>query len=460
MENLREIILDALLVLEKEGGFSNQLIKDVLDKYDYLDRTQKAFMKRVLEGTIERKIQLDFYLNGYSKTPVAKMKPLIRCLLRMSTYQILFCDSIPDSAVCNEACKLAEKRGFRSLKGFVNGVLRTIAKNKEHLPTPGKKDPVRYLSIQYSMPTPIVELFLSQYGMELAEQILESLLQVHAVSIRISERESSIERENLCREMEAQGIQVKPSPYHDKLFSLYNLETVSGLPGFSEGKMTVQDSSSALAVLTAGIGKEDTVVDLCAAPGGKSMLAAEFAKQVLAFDISEGKCAKISENVARMGLTNVVIEPGDARTPKEDLLGKADCLLLDVPCSGLGIIGKKRDIKYHFDRDKLQDLYALQKEIVRAGVACLKPGGILIYSTCTLNEAENQLMADYIERELLFEPVSIVEDLPKSVREEREQLQNKLQALNKTKIPEHCMLFLPGVMQTDGFFFAKFRRVK
>jgi len=458
VENLREIVLDTLLTLEKEGGFSNQLIKDVLDKYDYLDRTMKAFMKRVLEGTIERQIELDFYLDAYSKTPVRKMKPLIRCLLRMSTYQLLFMDSVPDSAVCNEACKLADKRGFHTLKGFVNGVLRTISKNKNSLPLPDLANEKLYLSVRYSMPQDIVALLLSQYGSELTKGMLEALMEVHPVTIRMAGSLSKAQREAVCDKLKQGGVEVIPSPYMETLMSLQNMETVAGLPGFEEGFFTIQDGSSAMAVAAAGIQTQDVVMDLCAAPGGKSMLAAEKASRVLAFDVTETKCTRMEENMARMGLTNVSVMVQDAREPREELYQKADVLLLDVPCSGLGIMGKKRDIKYHFEQNKLQELYTLQKEIVTAGVKCLKPGGTLLYSTCTMNEKENQAMAQYIQETLKLEPVSLQKAVPEKVWEERMILQEMLQQAGRKALPDHMMLLVPGVMQTDGFFFAKFRR--
>ena len=166
----REIIVEILLSLEKGQDFSHKLMKAVLDKYDYLDPREKAFIKRVTEGTIERQLELDYYLDRFSSVPVRKMKPLIRCLLRMSTYQILYMDAVPDSAVCNEACKLAAKRGFRTLKGFVNAVLRNISRSKEQMPLPDPKDTVKYLSIKYSMPEWIVKSWCELYGFDMAEK--------------------------------------------------------------------------------------------------------------------------------------------------------------------------------------------------------------------------------------------------------------------------------------------------
>lgn len=460
MENVREIVLDILLTLEREGGYSNKLIKDVLDKYDYLERSQKAFIKRVTEGTIERKIELDYYLNHFSNTPVNKMKPLIRCLMRMSVYQLLYMDQVPDSAVCNEACKLAQKRKFVTLKGFVNGVLRTISKNKDSLPLPQKTNIKEYLSVKYSMPLEVLEVLLEAYGEELTEEIIDSLLQIHPVSIRLKDGLSESEKEQVLEELRVNQIQIKESAYSGKLYQLENVDNLARLDSFVQGLFTVQDSSSVLAVQSAQIEQGTLVVDACAAPGGKSMIAGQYAKQVYAFDVSEDKCYRMQDNMERMGLSNVVCEVHDAREPKEELLGKADVLLLDVPCSGLGILGKKRDIKYHFNKEELIGLYSLQKEIVEKSLEYLKPGGTLLYSTCTINPKENQDMVAYIEQRPEMESVSILECIPDKLRKEYDTVQEKLQRAGKKPLPENSVLCLPGTMEMDGFFFAKFRKTE
>ena len=202
----REIIVEILLSLEKGQDFSHKLMKAVLDKYDYLDSREKAFIKRVTEGTIERQLELDYYLDRFSSVPVRKMKPLIRCLLRMSTYQILYMDAVPDSAVCNEACKLAAKRGFRTLKGFVNAVLRNISRSKEQMPLPDPGDTVKYLSIKYSMPEWIVNLWLPAYGREGTETLLAGLLAIHPVSLRFSTELTEEERGALAEGMQKAGV--------------------------------------------------------------------------------------------------------------------------------------------------------------------------------------------------------------------------------------------------------------
>lgn len=427
-ENTREIVLDVLLSLEKGEDFSHRLLKNVLDKYNYLDSRDKAFIKRVTEGTLERQLELDYYLNQFSSVAVRKMKPLIRCLLRMSVYQIVYMDAVPDSAVCNEACKLAGKRKFQNLKGFVNGVLRNISKQKEALPLPDKgKNLTEFLSVKYSMPLWLVELWLDEYGSEGTEKILEGLLRIHPVSLRFRTTLSEKEREEYVAEMKQQGVTVKQSQYLPYIYTVDNVEGIQQLPGFEEGAFTVQDASSALAVEAAGIGSDDFVMDLCAAPGGKSILAAEKAAKVLSRDVSDAKVAVLEENLERMQVTNVTTQVFDATVTDEEYIGKADVLLMDVPCSGLGVMGKKRDIKYHASSEGLKSIMELQREIISSSWQYVKPGGVLLYSTCTIHRGENEDMVKWICKNFPFE------------EEESKQL-------------------LPGFMDCDGFFFARLRR--
>ena len=429
-ENTREIVLDILLEIERNKVFSHQLLKAVLDKYDYLDGTEKRFMKRLAEGCIERKIELDYCIEQYSSVKINKMKPLIRCLLRMGTYQILYMDSVPDSAACNEAVKLAAKRKFTNLKGFVNGVLRKIAANKENIPMPdAQSTPVEYLTVKYSMPSWIVELWLKEYGWDITNQILEGLLEVHPVSIRFVPAVSDEKRETYIKAWESKGIVVKQSPYLDYAYTLENLEGVAGLEGFEEGAFTVQDISSMLMVEAAGIKETDQCMDICAAPGGKSMLAASKAAHVLARDVSEYKTDLIRTNCERMGLADkVTVEVWDATVADSEKEEFADVVIMDVPCSGLGVMGKKRDIKYNVSQESIESLVVLQKMIVDASWRYVRKSGTLMYSTCTIDPKENQDMVRYI-----------CEKYPFQLEEDKQ--------------------ILPGLMQADGFYYARLRRV-
>lgn len=464
-EIARAIPLEILLTLEREKQYSNRLIKAVLDKYDYLDTRDKAFIKRVTEGTLERQQELDYYLDFFSSLPVKKMKPFIRCLLRMSVYQILYMESVPDSAVCNEACKLAAKRSFGSLRGFVNGILRNIARNKDSLPMPDERtEPLKYLSVRYSMPEWLVQFWLEEYGREITETMLAGLLEVHPVSLRFSSKLSWEETENLSGEMGGKGAVLRESPYLSCARLLEHGDNISELPGFAEGKWTVQDVSSALAVELAGIKGTDFVMDVCAAPGGKSIFAAEKAEKVLCRDVSEEKTDLIRENITRMRAGNLEVQVWDAACFDVEYEGKADVVLLDVPCSGLGVMGKKRDIKHRVSREDMESLSALQRKIARTCSGYLKPGGTLLYSTCTVNPEENEEMVRFLTGELGLEPLSLEECLPELLLDQKRETE----ALRDREGRDHgltaeerraCIQLLPGYMEADGFFIARFRRV-
>ena len=445
--NTREIVLDILLELSGQTEYSNVLIGAALNKYDYLDSKEKGFIKRVSEGTIERRIYLDYVLDLYSKTPVMKMKPLIRELLRMSVYQLLFMEHIPAAAVCNEAVKLAKKRRFQSLQGYVNGVLRNIARGREDIALPDReKDLGAYLSVRYSMPPWLVAHFSDCYGEGACEKILQAYLKRGAVSVRLDERLSEKEREALLAAWEKDGATVKKHPYLPYAYGLQGVSGIRSLAGYQEGRFTVQDVSSMLVAEAAGICPGDTVIDVCAAPGGKALHAAAKLNgtgEVIACDVSSHKTDKIDENCARLGLENMSIRVRDARVRDASLTEKADVLLADVPCSGFGVIGHKQDIKYRVTNESLTELQTLQKDIITNVINYIKPGGILMYSTCTMNPGENEEMAAWICETFGLEPVSMEDRLPAVLAKEAKQ---------------GMLQLLPGVHETDGFFLAKLRK--
>lgn len=447
--NTREIVLDILLELDRQNEYANLLISAVLQKYDYLDGKEKAFIKRVSEGTIERRIQIDYVLDLFSKVPVVKMKPLIRELLRMSVYQILFMEHIPDAAVCNEAVKLAKKRRFQSLRGYVNGVLRAVARGKDSISYPDRqRDRKAYLSVVYSAPAWLVDHLCDVCGEERCETVLQSFLQRKPVSIRMRESISEKEREQLLSAWRQSGVAVRKHPYLSYAVEVEKAEGIGSLKGYDEGLFAVQDVSSMLVVETAGIRPGDTVIDVCAAPGGKALHAAEKlagSGQVIACDLTACKTDKIEENRDRMRIGNLTVRIRDARVTDETMLGLADVLIVDVPCTGLGVIGKKQDIKYRVTEEDLREITKLQKEILGNVIRYLKPGGTMMYSTCTINPGENEEMVGWICREFGMETVSMAEYLPEELQGDGSR---------------GYLQLIPGVHPTDGFFIAKLSRKK
>lgn len=445
--NLREVVVDILLEWEEGQTFSHILLQNVLQKYDYLDGRDKAFIKRVAQGTIERKIQIDYILNLFSSVPVHKMKKVIRAILRSSVYQLVFMDSVPDSAVCNEAVKLANKRKFASLKGYVNGVLRQIARQKDAISLPDPEtDYTYYLSVRYSMPEFLTERFLSWYGKE-TETILAAFLEQHPVTVRFV---SSLSEEEIRAYEEAwkkRGVIVSEHPYLKFARKLEKVEGIASLDGFGEGAFVVQDLSSMLVCACAGIERGMSVVDVCAAPGGKTLHAAELVGKdgmVRAFDVSYTKVERILENVERMGYTNVCAEESDATIFREDLIESGDVVIADLPCTGLGVIGKKQDIKYRIDETALNEITTLQKKILKNVWQYVKKGGTLMYSTCTMNPEENEKMVAWIEEQFPLKREEIISCLPKALA---------------SSVQNDTLQLKPGIHDCDGFFITKLKRL-
>lgn len=388
----REIILDILLAVTRDGEYSHLALSGTLSKYQYLEKQERAFITKVTEGTLEQMIKIDYIINSFSNIRVSKMKPVIRCILRSAVYQICFLDGVPDSAACNEAVNLAGKRGFRNLKGFVNGVLRNIARKKEQIVYPDeRKQPQEAVSVQYSLPLWLVEQWETEYGMDKTKAMAKALLEEKPTAVRINLNQ--ITKEELIKQLKSEGVDVTESKELPYALFLSGYDYLNKLSGFQEGCFYVQDISSMKVAETAEPKEGDVVLDVCGAPGGKSIHIAQMLQgtgQVITRDLTPMKVAKIEENIARCRVENMRAECADARVPDESLREKADIVIADLPCSGLGVIGRKKDIKYKMTPEKEQELVALQREILSVVPAYVKSGGTLVYSTCTIHKTENE----------------------------------------------------------------------
>lgn len=447
--NTRELITDMLMEIDAGKEYSHILLRGVLEKYNYLEEFDKAFMKRVLNGTLERRMQIDYVLNQVSSVPVRKMKPFIRSLMRMSVYQILFMDKIPDSAACNEAVKLASKRKFSNLKGFINGVLRSVARSKDVISYPDEKqNPVEAWSVRYSMPEFIVKLLLDEYGSQMTKTILEGLMDEHGLCVRVREDISEEQKKAVYNEWDENKIIYTAHPFLPYAFILQNTEQLASKKEFQNGMYTVQDISSMLVAEIAGIKQNDTIIDVCAAPGGKSLHACTKlagSGHVDARDVSEYKTAFIEENRKRMKAENISVTVWDGTVLDEDAVESADVVFADVPCSGIGVISKKPDIKYNITPESLESLLHLQKEIMDTVWQYVKPGGTLLYSTCTIHREENEEMVNYLTEQYPFQLESIDAYLPK--------------ALHSETTKQGYIQIFPG-KNSDGFFMAKLKRIE
>lgn len=405
--NERELVLDMLLQITRDGEYSHIIIKNVLDKYQYLDKRERAFITRVVNGTLERMIEIDYIINLFSKVKVNKMKPLIRTILRSSVYQMKYMDSVPDSAICNEAVKLAGKRGFVNLKGFVNGVLRNISRNLDKINYPDEKDKVSYLSVKYSLPEWLVKQWLNVYDEETVKTIGSAFLEEKPLTVRFNERK--IKKEDLVGILKKEGVTVGEVPEIPCALYLSGYDHLSALPSFCEGLYQVQDLSSMQVALWSGVKEGDQVLDVCAAPGGKSIHIAELLNgtgHVEARDLTEYKVDLLRDNIERSGLTNIEAVCQDATVYDPDKKKSADIVIADLPCSGLGVLGKKPDLRYKMNEKTEADLVELQRKILSVVKDYVKPDGKLLYSTCTIHREENEgnvewFLKEYPEFELV-----------------------------------------------------------
>ena len=455
--NTRNLILDILLEINENGGFTHIVLSDALKKYQYLPGQDRAFVSQVVRGSVERRITLDYIINSYSSVKVAKMKPVIRNVLRMSVYQIMYLDGVKDYAACDEAVKIIIKRGFNNLRGFVNAVLRKISSCKYNIVYPDREDAVAYLSVMFSTPEWLVAKWIGLYGRGMVEAMLMSQFARKPLTIRCNTRR--IKPEDLYERLKAQGITVSRSELLEEALEIADYDYLEKIPEFNEGLFFVQDISSMLVSHIAAPKNNAYVIDLCAAPGGKSMHMAEMLNGtgcVEARDVSAGKVMLIKDNIERLELENVAAAVKDATVKDEMSVGKADVVIADLPCSGLGIFSKKPDIKYRVTPENVKELSELQRKILKASADYVKPQGVLVYSTCTVTPEENDENVRWFLDNFPFKLDSIDPYIPEQFKSNTTQM--------------GYIQLLPGVIRNykngedeiieghDGFFIARFIR--
>ena len=421
-----------LLQQQKSGSYSNLLLEksDLMQSFDTRDR---AFITALFYGVIERLLTLDYQLSLYLQKPLKKLQPEALCLLRLGAYQILFSEKVPVSAAVNETVKLANKT-CRYAAGLINAVLRKVAQNGFCLPP--ENDQLFYFSVKYSCPVWLIDRWLKSYGEDDTIGILQSSLLPSALTVRVNTVKTSIEM--LQQQLLTEGVESEALSVPNAL-ALKNLPcALDTLPSFRQGLFHVQDKASMLCALAVDAKPGHTVYDLCASPGGKSFTIAETMENcgaVYAFDLYEKRVGLIADGAQRLGLTCVSANLADAALFDPDR-PKADRVLCDVPCSGLGILRQKPEVKYK-DPVSLQQLPAIQQSILETGARYVKDGGRLVYSTCALDPAENEAVCTcFLQRHSDF---SAVLPLP--------------------SVSNNCFLTLmPHKMDCDGFFIAAFQK--
>lgn len=416
----REAALRALVAVEKDGAYLNIALRDILSASDMDDR-DKALSQAIAFGTVKNTVFLDNIIKNLSKIKLNKLSVWIHNILRMGIYCIKFMDRIPDSATVNECVKLARRYGHGASAGFVNALLRNASKCGDFLPEDTSS--AEYISIKYSYPLWLTKKWLSE---GYSEDLFRSMNEEPPVTVRLNTLKADLLPDEFIKS------DLSPFSYEYK-----GGGSVENTPSFKDGHIAVQDGASQKAVMALGINKNMSVLDLCSAPGGKTGFIAQLLEntgEVVSCDIHPHKIALIEANLSRLGITNVKTELNDATVFRKEFENRFDRVICDVPCSGLGVLRRKPDIKWTKTVDDNAELVKIQRKIIDCAVKYVKKGGILVYSTCTINKSENEENVKYLLEN----------------HEEFSLLDNFKETFGKQ--------LLPHTDGTDGFFYAAFER--
>lgn len=437
MKSARQIAFDALLKVHKDGAYSNLVVDSLLKENPGLDERDKAFVCNIVYGTLDRLILIDYNLSLYLNQPVKKLKPELHTVLRMGTYQLLFMDKVPSRAAVNESVNLAKVNKSNFAASMVNAVLRRVAENGLKLPESAEND-TEYLAIKYSCPQWLIELWVNSYGYDNAVSIAEKSLEAAPLVIRCNT--TKVTTDELISKLADEGVEAEKSDILPDALIINSTCAVDELEAYKNGLFHVQDHASQICCMAVDAKEGETVFDLCSAPGGKAFTVAEMMNNtgvVRAFDIYQSRVELIRNGASRLGLTNVFSYLSDASIFNENY-GLADRVLCDVPCSGLGIIRRKPEIRFKKPED-IDNLPDLQYRILCNATRYLKDGGRLIYSTCTLNPKENSGVCDrFLKEHPEFSAVNILPELPRYNDNEK------------------YLTLMPHIHSTDGFFVAAF----
>lgn len=433
MQDARNFTKKLLITFFENDSYSNILLDNALAESD-LTSQDKKFATTLFYGVIERQITLDAVINKYSKRPVKSLSSDVLQLLRMAVYQLLYMDSVPDRAAVFESVRLAKRNKNPALSGYVNGVLRSFLRDNKKIPEP--KDRLENLSVKYSCPEWLIDKWINEYGEDLALEMLESSIGVPPVTGRLNILKKSADE--IITDIEETGIEVIQRREVRNCVEFFNIGAISRSRVYNKGLFHIQDISSQICCEVLEPKPDETVLDVCSAPGGKAFTIAELMNnqgKVIACDLYENRVKLISKGAKRLGLSIIETKVNDASVFSEEI-GRADKVLCDVPCSGLGVIRRKPEIKYK-NPDEFDNLKDIQRKILETSSKYLKKGGVLVYSTCTLSKAENDDIIDwFLENHSDFEKGSI-------------------NGVLNISDGEYKATITPKMFNSDGFFIAK-----
>lgn len=389
MDNARKVAVDILQTIFDKGGYSNIVLNNRFSKANLEDR-DKGLVTEIVYGTVKYKYTIDKILSKFLKNGLNKQDSFILNILRITIYQIKYLEKIPEFAAVNEAVELTKKHKSVGSSKLVNGVLRNYLRNKDIL-FYNENAESEALSFNYSFEPWMVKLFIKQYGKETAEEIMKGLNKVPSVTVRINNLK--INYDKAVEMLKANAYEIEEGSVCPEAVRIIKGKSIENNPLFAQGMATVQDESAMLVAPSMSLNLNMTVLDLCSAPGGKTTHISEILNNtgtIYAFDVHKDKLALIEQNAKRLGISNIKCNTLDATVFKEELKSLGDRVLIDVPCSGLGIIRKKPEIKWTKTEAELNKLINIQRKIMTNASSYVKIGGYLLYSTCTINKKENE----------------------------------------------------------------------
>lgn len=435
--NIRKLALDLLMKYEASETYINLALSSHMA--DSLKREERAQLTALLYTTVERKLTYDYYISAISGRSLEDIDPYTKNVLRLGICQILEMTSVPDFAAVNESVKLARNKGEA---GFINALLRNVVRQKDCLPLPREdKNYRRYLSVKYSFPLWIVKTLDKLYGREATEKLLVSFNENKYTDLTVNTLKTSAEE--IRRALSACGIETVDSISPEHSMRIPRSVNPEHLPGFGEGHFFVQDAACVISALALAPKEGERIIDVCSCPGGKSFVTAILMGgegEIHSFDLHESKLSLIAEGAERLGIDIIDIDCVDATEPREELFGTADKVICDVPCSGLGVLAKKPDLRYKSE-ESVSELPPLQLSILQASAKYLKVGGEILYSTCTLRKEENE---EVVEKFLECNPGFTKTDFN----------------VENISSEDGMVTLAPHVHNTDGFFMAKLVRMK
>ena len=443
--NIRNVALDILLRIEKQKSFSHLLISDAIQKAK-ISEVDEKLLTEIVYGTMERKLTLDFYLQPFVKSP-KKVHDWVWMLLRLSVFQIVYLDKVPEYAIINEAVEIAKKRGHQGIASFINGVLRNVVrKGVPDVKTIGHR--VKRLAIETSHPEWLVDRWVTQFGYDVTAQMCRTNLEKKPVSIRVNR--TRMNRDELLEKIGNEQMTSCISKVSNDGIIIHD-GNILKTDFIDKGYATIQDQSSMLAVLSLQVERGMKVLDPCSAPGGKATYIGELMDntgEIYAYDLHQNKTRLIKRNAKRLGLTNIKVGQHDARKLRSIHEEKSfDRILIDAPCSGLGVIRTKPDIKYHKQLKDIENLHGVQYTILEHVAPLLKDDGKLVYSTCTVEKLENdEVIKKFLRNNDSFE-------IDESFLTEMKEL-----AKYGAHVSPYGVQLFPQTMNSDGFYISRLKR--